>query len=116
MEFDEFERAMAGRAPKMAEFVKKIEAIQCAQLSFALLLTLSLWARQTRLTERPLTACPVPFAYHSKEVQADEVQHEHEKEQRKHDEQKKKFADRSKGKAPSDFLMKMVANRALSGK
>ena len=96
LEFDEFERAMAGRAPKMAEFVKKIEAIQCAQLSFALLLTLSLWARQTRLTERPLTARPVPFAYHSKEVQADEVQHEHEKEQRKHDERKKKVdAERS---------------------
>ena len=38
LEFDEFERAMAGRAPKMAEFVKKIEAIQCAQLlSIALL-------------------------------------------------------------------------------
>ena len=77
LEFDEFERAMAGRAPKMAEFVKKIEAIH-------------------------------------KEVQADEVQYEHEKEQRKHDERKKKV-DAERSKAPSDFLMSMVATRALSG-
>ena len=57
----------------------------------------------------------MPFAYHSKEVQADEVQYEHEKEQRKHDERKKKV-DAERSKAPSDFLMSMVATRALSGK